>query len=173
MMCSKSLKSLMPVVALGVMTLGFASTSAFASTAVSNAAQFNVSATVVTGCATSVANPLAFGSLMPTTVQVQATTNLTINCANADAYTIGLNAALGTGATDQARLMQNGAHTLAYTMYFGSYTGTNWGTTTAGSRYGGTGTGAAQTVPIYGVASPTASTSTGTYSDTITVDITY
>ena len=144
--------------------------SAFAST---TTATLNVSATVVNSCSVS-ANPLAFGSYSGTALNVSTTVSVT--CNTGDAYSVGLNAGTGTGATVTNRLMSlggtPGGATVAYSLLTGSFTGTNWGNS-SGTWVTGTGNGSAQSLTVYGVVAGGLYPTAGSYSDAITVTLTY
>jgi spore coat protein U-like protein len=163
---SYALKTTLSAAILGCLALGIASTPAFAGTATANIA---VSANVATNC-TVTAAPLAFGSY--TGAVNNYTANLTITCTNTTTYNVGLGVGLASGATVTTRQMQNGTALLNYTLLTGSYTGTNWGNTT-GSWVSGVGTGAAQTLPVYGVIAAGQFVTPGAYTDTIIATVNY
>lgn len=163
-------KSAMLAVATLAFALVSAPKSAFASTATATMA---VSATVVNNCTVS-ANPLAFGSYSGSALNVSTT--ISVTCNTGDAYSVGLNAGSGTGATVSNRLMSlggtPGGATVAYSLLSGSFTGTNWGNS-SGSWVTGTGSGSAQTLTVYGVVAAGLFPTAGSYSDSITVTLTY
>jgi spore coat protein U-like protein len=61
---------------------------------------------------------------------------------------------------------------LHYSLFSNAGYSTNWGNTT-GSWVTGTGTGAAQTLTVYGQIPASQHTISGTYTDTITATVTY
>jgi spore coat protein U-like protein len=136
---------------------------------------FNTTASVAAQCNVSAAN-LAFGAVNPLSSQVDATTNLTVNCTKNSSYTVGLDAGTTTGATIAQRLMANGANTMQYNLYTDSARSSIWGNS-AGSWVSGTGAGlgTAQTRTVYGrVASGQTNLAVGNYQEsTITVTATY
>ena len=158
------------MVAAAVLALAFVSApnSAFASTTTASMA---VSATVVNNC-TVAALPLAFGNYSGAALNVSST--ITVTCNTGDAYSVGLNAGTGSGATVSNRLMtlSSGTATLAYSLLTTSYTGTNWGNT-SGSWVTGTGNGTAQTLTVYGVVAAGLYPTAGSYADSVTVTLTY
>lgn len=137
---------------------------------------FTVGATVADSCSVSASN-LAFGNIDPllnSTTATDATTTISVTCANGTAYNVGLNAGTATGATVTARKMTSGTNTLDYALYSDSGRTTNWGNTVGTDTVAGTGSGAAQSLTVYGrVPSGQVSAQTGSYSDTITVTVTY
>jgi spore coat protein U-like protein len=136
---------------------------------------FTVSGTVVPTCSIS-ANALDFGAAIPNPINsnVDAQSTITATCSTGAGYTIALNAGVGTGATVATRRMESGASSLNYTIYTNPGRTTIWGDSTLGtSTFGGSGTGAAQLIPVYGRIPTGQSVATGAYSDTITVTITF
>lgn len=146
---------------------------AFAATSTTT---FGVSATVVDSCSVSAGN-LAFGNIDPlvnASTATDATSTITVTCANGTAYDVGLDAGLATGATVSARQMTSGANTLNYALYSDSGRTTNWGETIGTDTVAGTGSGAGQALTVYGrLPSGQETAPTGVYSDTITVTVTY
>ncbi len=164
-----SSQRLFKVGAMSLLCLGsFAASQAYAAgTATSSIA---VTATVESACAIS-ATPLAFTAFTGTAV-VDGEATLTVTCSNAADYVIGLGA--GTGGTAAQRVMTGPAGaTLNYGLYQEAAHTTSWGDTT-GTTVGGTGTGAAQDITVYGeIAANQLTSSVGDYTDTVAVTITY
>jgi spore coat protein U-like protein len=152
---------------LGFLALGLTTTSAFAATATTT---FNVTATIANICSVTATN-LAFGTVPAT--GAQNTSTITVTCTPGDSYSVALTA--GDSGAEGARYMKGtGAHQLPYALTETSYSGANWGTT-AGA-VAGTGNGAAQPLTVYGTitaAQALAAPVDATYSDTITVNVTY
>jgi spore coat protein U-like protein len=166
---SSALKSALPIAILGFVVLGLTSTSAFATT---QTATFQVSATVQGSCSIS-ATALSFGAYTGTALP--ATSTITVNCTGGSTYNVGLNPGTSTGATVTTRKMtgQYLHGTLAYSLFSNSGLSTNWGQTIGTDTVAGTGTGAAQTLTVYGqIPAGTAPAADG-YFDTITATITY
>ncbi len=169
MQCARFLKSTsLAVVAAAILVLAPNSASATVASAT-----MAVTATVASDCAVT-ANPLAFGSYSGTALNVSTT--IAVTCTNTTPYNVGLTAGGGSGASVTNRLMTNtlvNTQTLSYQLLSGSYTGTNWGNTSATNWVAGTGTGAAQTLTIYGVVPANQFPTPGSYADTITVQVNY
>jgi len=145
----------------------FAPMFACAQTATANLA---VSATVAVNCTVS-ANPLAFGSYTGAVNNVSTT--IAVTCSNTQAYTVGLNAGTGSGATVTNRLMTgSGSQTLSYGLYQDSGHATNWGNS-SGTWESGTGNGSAQTLTVYGQIAASQFPTAGSYADSVTVTVTY
>lgn len=130
-----------------------------------------VSATVLSVCVV-VAAPLAFGNY--TLTQTDASSALTVTCSNGTAYSIGMDAGAGSGATTTNRLMTGpGGATLGYALYSNAGRTTRWGNTVGTDTLGGTGTGLPQVVQVYGRIPGSQSPAAGVYADTVTVTVTY
>ena len=130
---------------------------------------FSVTATIQATCNIS-ASAVAFGTYAGAVVTASA--NLSVQCTNSTTYTIGLSAGTTSGATVTNRLLTGpSGRTLAYAIFSDSGHTVNWGSTS--NTLSGTGTGAVQTVPVYGRISASQYVTPGSYTDTITATITY
>jgi spore coat protein U-like protein len=69
--------------------------------------------------------------------------------------------------------MTSGANTVNYTLYSNSGRTTVWGNTVGTDTQAATGNGSAQSYTVYGRVPSQAAPAPGTYSDTITVTVTY
>jgi spore coat protein U-like protein len=144
----------------------------------STGAQFNVTATVLSTCSAS-ATAVTFPNYTPGGGAVTANGTISVKCTNQTPYTVKLNAGSTTGDAFTQRLMANGTNTLQYNLYttaaFATVFGDGTGTTGTGS---GTGAGlsTATTVTVYGQLPDSATNQgavTGSFSDLITVTVTY
>lgn len=154
------------------LALLFATGSSYAATETTT---FGVSATIADSCSVS-ASALAFGTIDPiANVDTDATTTIDVTCSNSTTYDVGLDAGTTSGATVTARQMTDGAaNTLDYSLYSEDTRTTNWGDTVGTDTVSGTGNGTAQTLTVYGrVPSGQQTAVTGSYSDTITVTVTF
>jgi len=130
---------------------------------------FNVTLTVTSVCSVSASN-MAFSS-MPTgtTTSSNATSTLTVNCSNGAAYSVALDN--GQNVSSSQRRMRLGATSnyINYNLYSDSGYSVPWATLT-----GQTGSGSNQTITAYGnVPSAQAIATPGSYSDMVTVTISY
>lgn len=131
-----------------------------------------VSATVLTTCVVA-ALPMVFGNYSATAAS-DATANLTVTCTPGTAYTIGLDAGIGSGGTVAQRAMSFLTNTLNYTLYTTAARTAVWGDGTGGtSTVTGTGTVVPQIVPVYGRIPAAQNAAPGLYVDTVTVTLTY
>lgn len=141
---------------------------AMAATATANLA---VSMSILGSC-TVTGGALNFGSLTTLSASVDVASTISVNCTSGAAYTVGLSAGAGTGATYAARKMSAGASSVTYALYQDLARTTVWGET-GSAALSGTGSGAAQTLNVYGRVPAQAVPGAGTYSDTVTVTVTY
>lgn len=136
---------------------------------------FNVTITLTSTCDihTGPTTNMAFGSVASTATNVPATSTLTVNCTSLTPYTIALDNGLHGGA-GPVRAMQGGSGTVGYQLYQDSAHSQVWGNTTGtgGNVYSGAGTGAAQSLTVYGLVA-SANSPAGNYTDTITATISY
>jgi spore coat protein U-like protein len=134
---------------------------------------FTVSATVTNNCTVSATNH-AFGAYTPSAVPpTDATSTLTVNCTVGAGYNVGLDAGTGSGATVTTRKMTSGANTLNYSLYQDALRSTVWGNTVGTDTVAGIGTGLNVGHTVYGRIPASQNVAAGSYSDTITVTVTF
>ena len=146
-----------------------------AAVAATDTTTFPVTANVVDSC-TVAATPLAFGNYNGITALVlDATATITPTCTLGTAYTITLDAGLGTGATLTTRKLSGPAGaTLDYAIYTDPTRTTFWGNGGGGTgTRTGVGLGVAQSGLMYARIPASQATSVGSYLDTITVTLSY
>src|SRR5690348_7226588 len=135
---------------------------------------FTVQITLANTCTVTTPATLNFGpSVGLLTANVAATTTFSVTCTTSADYTIGLNAGTGSGATVAARKMTNGGNAVTYSLYTDASHTTVWGNTPQTDTVGSTGTGGADNYTIYGLVPPQTTPPQGTYTDTITLTVTY
>ncbi len=168
------MKNLYRVMSLLAAALGMSA--AHAGTATGS---FQVTGTVVSSCNVS-GSLLNFGGAidpLSASVPIDASSTLTVQCTNTTPYSVALDAGINAGGATSfaSRAMKNGASTIGYQLYLDVGRSSVWGDGTGGSAPStGSGTGSSQTLTIYGRL-PTLGSSVvpGTYTDTVTVTITY
>jgi spore coat protein U-like protein len=144
-------------------------------------ANLTVQITITASCTINAAT-LDFGSNAGTTLvaaNIDASTTVSVTCTNGSPYSIGMDN--GANVSGSQRRMKSGSNFLNYNLYVDSARTNAWTTaassstcTTTNSCFLGTGNGAAQSVSIYGrVPSIGTAPPTGTYTDTVTMTITY
>lgn len=144
---------------------------------VSGASTLTVNATVAPRCTTYVATDMDFGSNTgAVAANIDRTSTVTLNCINRTAYTIGLNngANADTGGNRRMRVGTSTAY-VGYELYRDAARTLRWGTSIGTDTVPGTGNGSAQPFTVYGRVPPTGGLfpAQGTYTDVITVNITY
>lgn len=78
-----------------------------------------------------------------------------------------------SGGRITARKMVLGANSIAYQLYQNATRSTVWGNTVGTNTVAGTGNGNVQLLTVYGSVPAQATPPAGTYSDTVTVTVTY
>jgi spore coat protein U-like protein len=147
------------------------STSAMAAT---DTDTFDVTLTIVAACEVTADNDMAFGTQNFLDVAIDATADFTIQCTDSTVGTISLDQGLGTGGSYTDRFMENGAEQIEYGLYTDAARSSYWGDGSLGSTtVVHTGTGAETTLTIYGRTTSGQGPPAGSYSDTITVTVTY
>ena len=140
----------------------------FAATATSS---LTISASVLSAC-TVLGSAIAFGNY--SSAAVNQTGGITVLCTYGTTYNVGLDAGAGTGATTSVRKMTgSGGGTLNYALYRDTGRTQNWGSTIGTDTMTGTGTGLTQTLTVYGQIPASQTPLAGTYTDTVTVTLTY
>jgi len=147
---------------------------AFAQTTSSD---LSVSATVTENC-TLTTTAVSFGNVNTTSAtNVDGTGGISVTCTSGLAWAASANAGLGTGATLTVRKMANGANLLDYALYTESTRTTLWGDGATGNgtaTINDTGNGSAQAKTIYArVPGGQSTVPAGSYSDTVSVTVTY
>jgi len=118
------------------------------------------------------ANPLDFGTVTDLDGHT-ASSNLSVTCTLDGPYTIALDGGTVSGDVADRRMQPAaGPETIAYQLYQDSGHTQIWGDT-PGSLVAGTGTGNAQSVPVFGLVPPQGPKPPGGYQDVITVTVTF
>ena len=136
-------------------------------------ATFTFSATLTPDCQVT-SSAVNFGSTGVLTAAKDGQGGLGVTCTSGTTYNVGLDNGL-TGTSPTTRLMKKGAETVTYGLYKNSNRDQPWGGVALGAGFvsGGTGTGAAQPLAVYGRAPAQATPSPGPYADTIVATVTY
>jgi spore coat protein U-like protein len=134
---------------------------------------FTTQIVTIATCLINSATTLDFGSQGVLAANVDQTSTVSVQCTDTTPYNIGLDAGTGTGATVAVRKMSNGANTIDYSLYSDSNRTTVWGNTVSTDTVAGTGNGTSQALTIYGRVTAQTTPAPGTYSDTVTVTVTY
>ena len=133
---------------------------------------FDVTATVQPNCTLTGATDMGFGSVPSNfSGNVTASSTIAMNCVYRTAWQVGLNN--GQNAVGSARRMIQGGNAVVYDLYRDNARTLRWGNTLNTDTAVGTGTGAAQSLTVYGRVQQQSGLAVGTYSDKITVTVTF
>jgi spore coat protein U-like protein len=154
-------------------TSNFTTTPATCGTGNASAFSFTANAVINKTCTITAASNLNFGSTAGLlTSNVDAATTVQTQCTNNTAFQIGLDN--GQHASGNTRQMTGSSGDLIrYELYQDSSRTVRWGNTVNTDTVSGTGNGAVQTNTVYGRVAPQTTPTPGSYSDTITVNVTY
>lgn len=123
-------------------------------------------------CAISTAADLDFGIVASLTGAQDQLSTITLRCPTGTAWKLGLND--GGNASGGARRMTDGTgRYITYELYRDSARSQRWGNTPGTDSSDGTGSGSPQTATVYGRVPAQAVPAAGTYSDTVTVTLTF
>jgi spore coat protein U-like protein len=136
-------------------------------------ASIAVTANVLSSCGVT-ALPLTFGIYSPTqSTNTTAQTTVVVTCTNGTPYNVGLDAGAGSGATVASRKLTSGSNLLNYSLYSDTGYSTVWGNTIGTNTVTGTGSGLSQTINVYGSVTALQAVPAGSYTDSVTVSLTY
>lgn len=154
--------------ALAVMASG----SAWAATATTT---FQSRIVINAQCIINSANTLDFGTNGVLAANLDLTTTLSVTCTNLTTYNVGLDGGLNSGGSVTARRMRGGpaSELISYSLWTNAARTANWGNTIGADTVSATGTGAAQVYTIYGRVPAQTTPRPGTYTDTVTLTVTY
>lgn len=115
---------------------------------------------------------LSFGNYdVFNTTNTDITGTINVTCTNKSPYTLSLSSGSGTFSS---RSMTSGTHILAYNLFLDSTRLTIWGDGSAGTgTVSGTGTGNSIASTVYGRIPARQNAAVGSYSDVITVTVTF
>ncbi len=119
---------------------------------------------------------LGFGVYNPTAaVATTATTTVTLTCSLGTLYNIGMSAGAGANATTTLRVMTATGGTLGYRLFRDVGLTLNWGNTVGTDTLSGTSsaTSLINTINIYGQIPAGEAAAIGSYTDTVTMTVTY
>ncbi len=171
-MSASSLRNIQRAGLAAVLTMAAGMQCASAGTATGT---LSVSASVIGVCLIGNAT-LAFGTYNPTAAAaLTATTNVTLTCALGTPYNIAMSAGAGSGATVTLRVMTASGGTLGYKLFRDSGYTLNWGQTQGTDTLSGTSSGSTltNTIPIYGQIPAGEAAAIGSYTDTVTMTVSF
>jgi spore coat protein U-like protein len=140
----------------------------------SGAFPFTATATVAPNCRAYTTTDLDFGSIPGLiTSNTDQTSMIGMTCTGRTAWNVGLNNGLNpNGNIRRMRLGATGNY-VAYELYSNAGRTVRWGNTVNTDTIAGTGTGTPQSLTVYGRVPATQTVPSGSYSDIITVTVTY
>jgi spore coat protein U-like protein len=138
-------------------------------------ANFTVTLTLNANCSIS-ANPLNFGSNGVLATAINQQTTVAVTCTNTTPYNVGLDAGTVTGSSVASRLMAgtatgNTSTTVGFQLYQDAGHTTLWGNTQGTNTVSGTGSGAAQSIVVYGQVPAQTTPRPDTYQTTVTATV--
>lgn len=133
---------------------------------------FVVTANVVGACTVN-ATDLNFGTAGTLTANVDTTNTISVQCSPGIPYTIGLSNGTAGGTSPTNRFMANGGNTTTYGIYRNIARSAPWGNIIGTNTMAGTGSGFNQNFTGYGRVPPQTTPPSGTYTDQITITLTY
>jgi spore coat protein U-like protein len=157
-----------------LLAVGLAAVALPARAAGTATAQFDVTATVLENCAVSASN-LAFGNYAANSgAATTASTTLQVTCTSNLAYTIALDGGTTTSTVAARAMKDSASHQLSYGLYTSGAYSTIWGDGSGATQtVAGTGNGSAQPHTVYGRIPASQYVVAGSYSDRITVTVSY
>ena len=135
---------------------------------------FGVQMTITAQCLVNSTSTLNFGSSGIWTGAVDQSATFQVQCTNSTPYQVGLD--LGANASGATRRMKHSANAayVTYQLYTDSGHATVWGDTVGTDTLRGqTGSGSNQTLTVYGRVPVQTVPEPGSYSDTVTITVTY
>jgi spore coat protein U-like protein len=138
----------------------------------SDSVSFTASANVASLCRIDTATDMAFGAAPSNFASnLDQTSAITMTCTSGTAWNLGLDN--GQNASGLTRRMKLGASFVTYELYRNSGRSLRWGNTIGADTLTGTGSGTGQSVPVYGRVPVQSPVPAGSYSDKVTVTVTY
>lgn len=137
---------------------------------------FGVTATVSKQCQITATNTLSLGSVAYTQTNITSNSNFTMACTNGTAYTIGLTPSngntAGSGVMKSAATTSTNPDLVPYQLKStAGVSGLTWGNASP-NLVADTGTGSSVNKTVYALV-PNANYRADTYSDTVTINVTY
>ena len=129
--------------------------------------------TPAASCMVNSAATLDFATGGALATNIDQTSTIRIACSVTTPYSIGLDAGAGAGATAAVRKLTGAAASVDYVLYRDGARTTLWGDTVGIDAEAATCSGVAQTHTLYGRVTAQPTPVPGTYTDTITVTVTY
>lgn len=140
--------------------------------AVTATGSFNAQIIITDECKVQSSTNMDFGSDGVLDAIINTTSSFNVQCTSGTTYTLSLDDGTGTGSTT-TRTMENGANAVNYTLWKNAARTQNWGDTGGDIMTGLSGSGANQSYTVYGQVPTQTTPPAGTYTDTVTITVTY
>lgn len=157
----------------GIFALAISAVAQLPLNAATFTSSFSPQLQIVAACQIQVRRDLDFGTRIVLNNNIRARAVIRVRCPNGVGYNIGLDAGTTAGGTTTTRKMINGTETVDYKLFKNNARTNNWGNTIGVDTKSRTGNGNWQRHRIHGLVEPQTTPSGGTYTDTITVTVTY
>ncbi|WP_126174703.1 Csu type fimbrial protein [Tsuneonella rigui] len=129
--------------------------------------------TVVSGCSLQTSDLMFVAPNPLIGLIIDSSTNLTVKCTPNTDYSIDIDDGAQPQATNKRRMISAGGATIPYNVYFNAARTAVWGKGAGKNFAGNSGTGAAQSIPVYGRVTIAALIPAGGYKDTLTVTLNF
>ncbi|MDP4824225.1 MAG: spore coat U domain-containing protein [Aestuariivirgaceae bacterium] len=152
----------------------FAGAASLAQAQTTSSASMGVSLQVTAQCSVNSVNAMNFGTQDISGGSVDHAASFELNCTRSTPFTVGIDAGAGAGATSSARKMTGAAsgQTISYQLYMDEAHTRNWGND-ASQSLAGTGSGGNQSFTVYARVPEQAAPAPDSYTDNVTLSVTY
>lgn len=134
----------------------------------------SVQITITGGCVLDTVTNINFGTHSILNDKIEGSGSISVLCTTGEPYFITLGAGIAPGATvNDRRMTSQSGDTIQYQLYQDAPRTKIWGVTQNVNAVAGTGTGSAETIPIYGLVPSQTTPRAGVYTDTVTVTLNY
>jgi spore coat protein U-like protein len=131
---------------------------------------------IITATCAVAATILDFGTTGVIAANLDLTSTINVTCTNTTPYTVAVNQGImggGTVTTRKMKVLAANTEAVSYSLFRDAARTLNWGVTAGTDTVAGTGNGLAQPLTVYGRIPAQAAVTPGTYTDTLTVTVTY
>jgi spore coat protein U-like protein len=128
---------------------------------------------IITASCTVTATLLDFGTTGLITANIDAASTMAVTCTNTTPYNVGIDKGVNGASTAARKMKAAGADLVSYSIFKDTGRTSNWGDVVGTDTLTGTGSGVAQTINVYGRVPAQAGVTPATYTDTLTVTVTY
>jgi len=135
----------------------------------------NAKITVTDGCSLQTSDLMFVAPNPIIGLVIDSSTTLTVKCTPNTAYTIDIDDGLQPQGNNKRRMVSAAGVPLAYNVYFDAARSASrvWGKGAGKNYIGNSGSGAAQSIPVYGRVTVAALIPAGGYKDTLTVTLNF